>query len=86
MHFIRYNLALCGFLDIGSRKEFEAHGFAAQLQCAEPFDPWLQECIDVKTLPFADGEPIPKVLFDEAMEWLVRHWAHIIINSTYGLL
>ena len=87
MHHIRDNLAVCGFPDIGRREEFEAHGFSAQLQCAEPFDPWLQECVDVNTLPFVDGEPIPKVLFDKAMEWLIRHWesdSKILISCAGG--
>ena len=87
MHYIRDNLAVCGFLGIGRRDEFETHGFAAQLQCAEPFDPWLRECVDVKSLPFDDGALIPKGVFDEAQEWLLRHWesgSKILISCVGG--
>ena len=74
MHYIRNNLAVCGFPGIGSREAFEAHGFRVQLQCTEPFDPWLSECVEVKSAPFADGAPIPKDLFLDAQEWLAKSW------------
>jgi hypothetical protein len=87
MHYIRDNLAVCGFLGIGRREEFETHRFAAQLQCAEPFDPWLRECMDVKSLPFDDGAPIPKGVFHEAQKWLLDHWnvgSKILISCAGG--
>ncbi len=74
MHYIRDNLAVCGFHGIGSREDFEAHGFRVQLQCTEPFDPWLSECVEVMSAPFHDGAPIPKDLFHEAQNWLAKHW------------
>lgn len=74
MHFIRENLAVCGFLGIGSREQFKNHGFDVQLQCAEPFDPWLPEDVEVMSLPFDDGAPIPEGVFRHAQDWLGRHW------------
>ena len=74
MNYIRDNLAVCGFGDIGSREQFEAHGFRVQLQCAEHFDPWLPECVEVMAAPFDDGAPIPKELFHTAQDWLAAHW------------
>ena len=87
MHYVRDKLAVCGFLDIGTRRKFEAHRFDAQLQCAEPFDTWLKECVDVKSLPFDDGAPIPKALFDEAQNWLLGYWhsgSKILISCAGG--
>jgi hypothetical protein len=87
MHFIRNNLAVCGFLGIGDRVSFEAHGFNAQLQCAKAFDPWLPECLDVKALPFDDCAPIPEALFQEAQAWLNKHWksnSKILISCAGG--
>jgi len=87
MHFIRNNLAVCGFLGIGDRESFETHGFNAQLQCAQAFDPWLPECLDVKALPFDDGAPIPEALFHEAQAWLNKHWksnSKILISCAGG--
>jgi len=74
MDFIRDNLAVCGFLGIGSREEFQRHGFNVQLQCAEPFDLWLPEYVEVMKLPFDDGAPIPDVVFRHAQDWLGAHW------------
>ena len=74
MYYIRDNLAVCGFHHIGSREQFEAHGFRVQLQCTEPFDPWLPECVEVMAAPFDDGMPIPKELFQTAQDWLAAHW------------
>lgn len=87
MHYIRDNLAVCGFLGIGQRQEFETHRFAAQLQCAVPFEPWLSECLDVKSLPFDDGAPIPKGVFDESQQWLIDYWnagSNILISCAGG--
>src|SRR4029079_5129558 len=70
MYYIRDNLAVCGFHHIGQRADFESHGFRVQLQCAEPYDPWLAECVQVMATPFADGAPIPKDLFNSAPDWL----------------
>ena len=74
MNYIRDNLAVCGFLGIGSREEFQRHGFHAQLQCAEPFDPWLSDCVEVMRMPFDDGAPIPERLFRQAQDWLGKRW------------
>lgn len=74
VHYIRDNLAVCGFHAIGSREEFESHAFLVQLQCTEPFDSWLPECVEVMAAPFPDGSPIPKDLFRESQDWLARHW------------
>lgn len=74
MHYIRENLAVCGFHDIGSREEFGSHGFRVQLQCTEPFDPWLAECVEVMSAPFHDGAAIPQDLFHAAQDWLAAHW------------
>lgn len=87
MNFVRDNLAVCGFADISSREEFEVHGFHAQLQCVASYDAWLKECVDVKCLPFDDGVLIPKVLFDEAREWFLRHWesgSKILVSCAGG--
>lgn len=87
MNFIRDNLAICGFHDIGSREEFESHSFRVQLQCTEPFDPWLAECVEVMTAPFRDGAPIPEDLFRTAQGWLATHWdsgSKILISCAAG--
>lgn len=87
MHYIRDNLAVCGFHGIGRRDDFETHGFRVQLQCAEPFDLWLPECVEVKSMPFADGAPIPKDLFHESQDWLAKHWdsgCKILISCAAG--
>ena len=74
MNYIRNNLAVCGFHHIGNREQFELHGFHVQLQCTEPFDPWLPECVEVMSAPFHDGAPIPEELFRTAQDWLGAHW------------
>ena len=87
MHFIRDNLAVCGYHHIGRREEFESHGFRVQLQCTEHYDPWLAECIEVMTAPFPDGLPIPQELFVPAQEWLAKHWdsgSKILISCAAG--
>jgi hypothetical protein len=87
MHFIRENLAVCGFASIGSRVSFVSHGFRAQLQCTEPFDPWLSECVEVMSAPFTDGAPIPCALFHSAQNWLAKHWdsgGRILISCAAG--
>jgi hypothetical protein len=85
-HFVRSNLAVCGFLGIGSREEFSARGFHAQLQCAEPFDAWLPECVEVMSLPFDDAARIPEGTFRRAQDWLGAHWdlGHKILISCAG--
>ena len=74
MNYIRDNLAVCGFTGIGSKKDFLRHGFRAQLQCAEPFDPWLPDCVEVLRAPFDDGAPIPERIFRRARDWLEKRW------------
>ena len=74
MNYVRDNLAVCGFLGIGSKEDFQKHGFHAQLQCAEPFDSWLPDCVEVMRVPFDDGAPIPERLFRQGQEWLGKHW------------
>jgi hypothetical protein len=74
MQYIRDNLAVCGFHGIGRREDFVLHGFRVQLQCTEPFDGWLSECVDVLATPFSDGAPIPPELFHKAQNWLALHW------------
>ncbi len=74
MHFIRNNLAVCGFLGIGTRERFKSHGFNVQLQCAEPFDSWLPELVEVMSRPFNDGAPIREDVFRSSQEWLGKHW------------
>ena len=76
MHFIRPNLAVCGFHHIRRQEQFQQYGFHAQLQCAAPFDPWLAECVEVKALPLYDAAPMPSGIFWEAQAWLARHWDH----------
>jgi len=87
MNFVRDNLAICGFADIGSRESFEAFGFDAQLQCTEPFDMWLHECVEVKALAFSDGEPISREIMRPAQEWLTKQWSSgkkILISCAMG--
>jgi hypothetical protein len=87
VHYIRDNLAVCGFHGIGSREDFELHRFRVQLQCAEPFDPWLSECVEVMSAPFSDGSPIPGALFHKAQNWLAHHWdcrGKILISCAAG--
>src|SRR5258706_3710950 len=87
MHFIRDNLAVCGYHHIGKRDEFESHRFGAQLQCTENYDPWLTECLEVMSAPFDDGIPIPEALFHTAQAWLAVHWdsgCKILISCAAG--
>jgi hypothetical protein len=87
MKYIRNNLAVCGFHHIGSRADFESHGFRVQLQCTEHYDPWLAECVEVMAAPFHDGAPIPKDLFHSAQGWLAGHWdsgCKILISCAAG--
>jgi hypothetical protein len=87
MHYIRHNLAVCGYHHIGQREEFESHGFRAQLQCTEHYDPWLTEYLEVLLAPFDDGMPIPEALFHTAQDWLAAHWdsgCKILISCAAG--
>lgn len=87
MNFVRSNLAVCGFRGIGTPDQFRRLGFQAQLQCAEAFDPWLAECLEVKALPFADAAPIPAAIFSSSQAWLVGHWdqgSRIFISCAGG--
>jgi hypothetical protein len=87
MHFIHENLAVCGFCSLGDRRTFAEHGFAAQLQCAEHFPPWLGECVEVMSLPFADDGAIPRDLFRKAQDWLDQHWdagSRILVSCVAG--
>jgi hypothetical protein len=87
MNFVRDNLAICGFHEIGSREQFRSHGFDAQLQCTGPFDPWLEEEVEVKAMPFDDGMAIPARVFRDAQSWLDRHWDsrhRILISCAAG--
>jgi hypothetical protein len=81
MHYIRDNLAVCGYHHIGQREEFESHHFRAQLQCTDNYDPWLPECLEVMSAPFDDGMPIPEPLFHASQDWLAAHW-----DSGYKIL
>jgi hypothetical protein len=87
MHYIRDNVAVCGYHHIGRREEFESHGFRAQLQCTDNYDPWLTECLEVMSAPFDDGVPIPEALFHTAQGWLAAHWdsgRKILISCAAG--
>ncbi|OGA16697.1 MAG: hypothetical protein A3I63_00845 [Betaproteobacteria bacterium RIFCSPLOWO2_02_FULL_66_14] len=87
MHYIRANLAVCGFDGIGLREDFLRHGFHAQLQCTEYFDDWLDDSVDVHRAHFADGMPIPRTLFNSAQHWLAHHWergSKILISCAAG--
>jgi hypothetical protein len=87
LHYIRDNLAVCGFHHIGRREEFESHGFGAQLQCTGAYDSWLAECVEVLAAPFDDGIPIPQDLFDKAQGWLGTRWdsgCKILISCAAG--
>ena len=87
MHYIRDNLAVCGYHHIGQREEFESHGFRVQLQCTDNYDPWLAECLEVMATPFPDGLPIPQELFLAAQDWLSKHWdsgSKILISCAAG--
>lgn len=87
MHYIRDNLAVCGYHHISKREEFETHGFRVQLQCTEHYDPWLAECVEVIATPFPDGSPIPEELFHTAQDWLAKHWdsgCKILISCAAG--
>jgi len=78
---------VCGFGGIGTREDFQLHGFRAQLQCTEPFDPWLPECVEVMATPFSDGALIPSGLFHGAQNWLAKHWdsgGKILISCAGG--
>lgn len=83
MHYVRDNVAICGFHEIGERESFRSHRFHAHLQCAAPFDPWLGEEVEVKATLFDDGAVIPPNLFREAQSWLDGHWdrGHRILVS-----
>lgn len=83
VYHIKDNLSVCGFGGTGDRQQFERHGFQAHLQCAEGFDGWLKDCLDVKFLPFDDAVPIPLECLDEAQTWLSEHWdrGHKILVS-----
>jgi len=87
MYYIRENLAVCGFHHIGSRESFRAHGFRVQLQCTSAYDAWLAEYVEVLTLPFDDGMPVPADIFRSAQAWLDAHWdreAKILISCAAG--
>src|SRR5262245_31518884 len=87
MHFIRENLAVCGYHHIGNRETFLSHRFGAQLQCTGSYDAWLPECVEVLALPFHDGMPVPPDLFHRAQDWLAAHWdvkAKILISCAAG--
>jgi len=83
MHYVRSNVAICGFHEIGNRQAFRSHRFHAHLQCAAPFDPWLGEEVEVKAALFDDGAVIPAHLFHDAQSWLDGHWdrGHKILIS-----
>jgi len=83
MHYVRENVAICGFHEIGSRETFRSHRFHAHLQCAAPFDPWLEEELEVKAMLFDDGMVIPAAVFRDAQSWLDGHWdrGHKILIS-----
>ena len=84
---IRENLSVCGFEGIGGRSSFERYGFEAHLQCVDGFDDWIEECVDVKCLPFDDGLPIPVDTLDEAQTWLSGYWDQgnkILISCAAG--
>lgn len=62
--------------------------FDAQLQCADAFDRWIAECVEVKSLPFVDGAPIPVDLFMKSQAWLASHWdqgSKILISCAAGM-
>jgi hypothetical protein len=87
MNYVRDNLAICGFHEIGSREQFRSYGFNAQLQCTGPFDPWLGEELEVLAIPFDDGMAIPASVFRDAQRWLDRHWDsrhRILISCAAG--
>lgn len=87
VHYVRDNVAVCGFAGIGKREEFARHGFHAQLQCTGPFDEWLPECCEVLSVPFDDGLPIPESAFRDAQSWLGQHWdrrSKILISCAAG--
>ena len=88
MNFIRPNLAVSGFDGVRARERFLSLGFDAQLQCAEGFDRWVAECVEVKALPFVDGAPIPAQTFAQSQAWLGGHWdlGHkILISCAAGM-
>ena len=63
------------------------HGFQVQLQCTEPFDPWLGECVEVMSAPFVNGVAIPPDLFFAAQDWLAERWdsaRKILISCAAG--
>jgi len=87
MYYVRENLAVCGYHHIGNRESFQSHGFRVQLQCAEAYDAWLSECVEVLARPFQDGMPIPEDAFHPAQDWLAAHWdsgAKILISCAAG--
>ena len=83
MHYVRENVAICGFHEIGTRDQFRSHRFHAHLQCAGPFDAWLAEELEVKAMLFEDGIAIPAPVFRDAQSWLDVHWdrGHKILIS-----
>jgi hypothetical protein len=87
INFIRKNLAVCGVSDIGAPDTLTSQGFNAQLQCAEGFDKWINDYVEVKPLPFEDAVPVPESIFEEAREWLSGQWDQgkkILISCTAG--
>jgi len=87
INFIRKNLAVCGVSDIGAPDTLTSQGFNAQLQCAEGFDKWINDYVEVKPLPFEDAIPVPESIFEEAREWLSGQWDQgkkILISCTAG--
>ena len=87
MRYIRDNLAVCGFGEIGSPEDFLKHCFQAQLQCTEYAETWLSQCLEVRSAFFDDGMQIPKTLFASSREWLGRHWdvgSKILISCAAG--
>ena len=87
MYYIRENLAVCGFHHIGTRESFQSHGFRVQLQCADAYDAWLAEYVEVLKRPFDDGIAVPQDLFVSAQNWLGERWdagAKILISCAAG--
>lgn len=88
MNFIRPNLAVSGFHGIGTRDQFLRHGFHAHLQCADGFDRWLRDSVDVAAMVFPDGTPIPADLFAKSQAWLAGHWdrdSKILVSCAAGM-
>lgn len=75
IYFVRPYLAVCGFAGLINRQSFELHHFEAQLQCASGFESWLETCLEVKSLPFYDGYPVPADIFWDGQQWLNQQLA-----------